>query len=100
MKCDFGPGGSGSPGTGDPTDNTCRRCRAGGHVCIVEGRKPRSAPNPAPSFLPIRLRRSRIGFSIRCRWRSGFDLPVGVCGFGLPKFAVAVSALSHFPTLD
>ncbi|KAF7361496.1 hypothetical protein MSAN_01183000 [Mycena sanguinolenta] len=42
MKCDFGPGGS---GTGDPTDNTCRRCRAGGHVCIVEGRKPRSAPN-------------------------------------------------------
>ncbi|KAJ7485081.1 hypothetical protein B0H11DRAFT_1149991 [Mycena galericulata] len=25
-------------------DNTCRRCRAGGHVCIVEGRKPRSAP--------------------------------------------------------
>ncbi|KAJ7725204.1 hypothetical protein B0H16DRAFT_284443 [Mycena metata] len=44
MKCDFGPGGSGSPGR-DPTDNTCRRCRAGGHVCIVEGRKPRSAPN-------------------------------------------------------
>ncbi|KAF7305162.1 hypothetical protein MKEN_01231400 [Mycena kentingensis (nom. inval.)] len=26
-------------------DNTCRRCRSGGHVCIVEGRKPRSAPN-------------------------------------------------------
>ncbi|KAJ7348619.1 fungal-specific transcription factor domain-containing protein [Mycena albidolilacea] len=45
MKCDFGPGGSGSPGTGDPADNTCRRCRAGGHVCIVEERKPRSAPN-------------------------------------------------------
>ncbi|KAJ6510686.1 hypothetical protein C8R45DRAFT_921414 [Mycena sanguinolenta] len=41
MKCDFGPGGS---GTRDPADNTCRRCRAGGHVCIVEGRKPRSAP--------------------------------------------------------
>ncbi|KAF7328787.1 hypothetical protein MVEN_02507600 [Mycena venus] len=46
MKCDFGPGRSGSPGgSGDPADNTCRRCRAGGHVCIVEGRKPRSAPN-------------------------------------------------------
>ncbi|KAJ6516841.1 hypothetical protein C8R47DRAFT_406527 [Mycena vitilis] len=44
MKCDFGPGGSGSPGGSDGADNTCRRCRAGGHVCIVEGRKPRSAP--------------------------------------------------------
>ncbi|KAJ4490612.1 putative fungal-specific transcription factor [Lentinula aciculospora] len=34
MKCDF------------PTnDNTCKRCKAGGHVCIVEGRKPRTAPN-------------------------------------------------------
>jgi hypothetical protein len=28
----------------DPADNTCRRCRAGGHVCIVERRKPRKAP--------------------------------------------------------
>ncbi|KAJ7139992.1 hypothetical protein C8R43DRAFT_601033 [Mycena crocata] len=43
MKCDFGPGGDGGVGR-DPADNTCRRCRAGGHVCIVEGRKPRSAP--------------------------------------------------------
>ncbi|KAF7318088.1 hypothetical protein HMN09_00316700 [Mycena chlorophos] len=39
MKCDFGMDGDGE------MDNTCRRCRAGGHVCIVEGRKPRSAPN-------------------------------------------------------
>ncbi|KAF8177381.1 hypothetical protein K438DRAFT_1845777 [Mycena galopus ATCC 62051] len=46
MKCDFGPGGSGSSaGNGDPADNTCRRRRTGGHVCIVERRKPRSAPN-------------------------------------------------------
>ncbi|KAG2018650.1 priB protein, variant 3 [Coprinopsis cinerea AmutBmut pab1-1] len=34
MKCDFPRG-----------DNTCKRCRAGGHICIVEGRKPRTAPN-------------------------------------------------------
>lgn len=34
MKCDFPPG-----------DNTCKRCKTGGHVCIVEGRKPRTAPN-------------------------------------------------------
>ncbi|KAG5730335.1 Protein priB [Termitomyces sp. T112] len=34
MKCDFPKG-----------DNTCRRCKSGGHVCIVEGRKPRTAPN-------------------------------------------------------
>ncbi|KIK64122.1 hypothetical protein GYMLUDRAFT_40371 [Collybiopsis luxurians FD-317 M1] len=34
MKCDF-----------PPNDNTCKRCKAGGHVCIVEGRKPRTAPN-------------------------------------------------------
>ncbi|KAJ7472027.1 hypothetical protein FB451DRAFT_1399313 [Mycena latifolia] len=46
MKCDFGPAPAGSGGAnGKGTlDNTCRRCRAGGHVCIVEGRKPRSAP--------------------------------------------------------
>ncbi|KAJ7860085.1 hypothetical protein B0H14DRAFT_3446275 [Mycena olivaceomarginata] len=31
-------------GEEDPADNTCRRCRAGGHVCIVERRKPRTAP--------------------------------------------------------
>ncbi|KAJ7086358.1 hypothetical protein B0H15DRAFT_346070 [Mycena belliarum] len=43
MKCDFGPAPG---GVKDALDNTCRRCRAGGHVCIVEGRKPRSAPNP------------------------------------------------------
>ncbi|KAF8881560.1 hypothetical protein BD779DRAFT_1545499 [Infundibulicybe gibba] len=34
MKCDF-----------PKNDNTCRRCKSGGHVCIVEGRKPRTAPN-------------------------------------------------------
>ncbi|PFH48536.1 hypothetical protein AMATHDRAFT_65250 [Amanita thiersii Skay4041] len=34
MKCDFPKG-----------DNTCKRCKSGGHVCIVEGRKPRTAPN-------------------------------------------------------
>ncbi|KAJ3986547.1 putative fungal-specific transcription factor [Lentinula detonsa] len=34
MKCDF-----------PSNDNTCKRCKAGGHVCIVEGRKPRTAPN-------------------------------------------------------
>ncbi|KAF7366045.1 hypothetical protein MVEN_00480700 [Mycena venus] len=45
MKCDFGPGGRGNPGTDDHAENTCRRCRAGGHVCIVEGRKSRNAPN-------------------------------------------------------
>ncbi|KAH9840148.1 uncharacterized protein C8Q71DRAFT_479209 [Rhodofomes roseus] len=33
MKCDFPKG-----------DNTCRRCKAGGISCIVEGRKPRNAP--------------------------------------------------------
>ncbi|KAJ7689015.1 hypothetical protein B0H17DRAFT_1202621 [Mycena rosella] len=48
MKCDFGPAPAGSANGSvngrDLLDNTCRRCRAGGHVCIVEGRKPRSAP--------------------------------------------------------
>ncbi|KAF9443388.1 hypothetical protein P691DRAFT_679620 [Macrolepiota fuliginosa MF-IS2] len=34
MKCDF-----------PKNDNTCKRCKAGGHACIVEGRKPRTAPN-------------------------------------------------------
>ncbi|VDB86073.1 unnamed protein product [Peniophora sp. CBMAI 1063] len=34
MKCDFPPGA-----------NVCKRCRAGNHHCVVEGRKPRSAPN-------------------------------------------------------
>ncbi|KAF5391201.1 hypothetical protein D9757_003162 [Collybiopsis confluens] len=34
MKCDF-----------PLHDNTCKRCKSGGHVCIVEGRKPRTAPN-------------------------------------------------------
>ncbi|KAL5501248.1 hypothetical protein ACEPAH_9635 [Sanghuangporus vaninii] len=34
MKCEFPQG-----------DNVCKRCKAGGHACIVEGRKPRSAPN-------------------------------------------------------
>ncbi|OCB90564.1 putative fungal specific transcription factor [Sanghuangporus baumii] len=33
MKCEFPQG-----------DNVCKRCKAGGHACIVEGRKPRSAP--------------------------------------------------------
>ncbi|KAF8579154.1 hypothetical protein K439DRAFT_1360225 [Ramaria rubella] len=34
MRCEF------------PKDsNTCRRCKSGGHQCIVEGRKPRSGPN-------------------------------------------------------
>lgn len=34
MKCDFPDGAS-----------TCKRCATGGHPCIVEGRKPRTAPN-------------------------------------------------------
>lgn len=34
MKCTFPPG-----------ENVCKRCRTGKHDCIVEGRKPRSAPN-------------------------------------------------------
>jgi hypothetical protein len=34
MKCDF-----------PKNENTCKRCKAGGHHCIVEGRKPRTAPN-------------------------------------------------------
>ncbi|KAI0263617.1 fungal-specific transcription factor domain-containing protein [Gloeopeniophorella convolvens] len=34
MKCSFPPG-----------ENVCKRCRSGKHDCIVEGRKPRSAPN-------------------------------------------------------
>jgi hypothetical protein len=33
MKCDF-----------PKNENTCKRCKAGGHQCIVEGRKPRTAP--------------------------------------------------------
>ncbi|KIK36132.1 hypothetical protein CY34DRAFT_539200 [Suillus luteus UH-Slu-Lm8-n1] len=33
MKCDFPDGAS-----------TCKRCATGGHPCIVEGRKPRTAP--------------------------------------------------------
>ena len=33
MKCEFPQG-----------DNVCKRCKAGGHACVVEGRKPRSAP--------------------------------------------------------
>jgi len=34
MKCFFPPG-----------ENVCKRCKNGKHDCIVEGRKPRSAPN-------------------------------------------------------
>lgn len=34
MKCEF-----------KKNENTCKRCQSGGHVCIVEGRKPRTAPN-------------------------------------------------------
>jgi hypothetical protein len=34
MKCLFPPG-----------ENVCKRCKTGKHDCIVEGRKPRSAPN-------------------------------------------------------
>jgi hypothetical protein len=34
MKCDF-----------PKNENTCKRCKAGGHHCVVEGRKPRTAPN-------------------------------------------------------
>jgi len=33
MKCDFPRG-----------ESTCKRCKSGGHVCIVKGRKPRTAP--------------------------------------------------------
>ncbi|KAH9051379.1 fungal-specific transcription factor domain-containing protein [Lactarius deliciosus] len=35
MKCTFPPG-----------ENVCKRCKTGKHDCIVEGRKPTSAPNP------------------------------------------------------
>lgn len=34
MKCDF-----------PRHENVCKRCKTGGHRCVVEGRKPRSAPN-------------------------------------------------------
>ncbi|KAI0048449.1 hypothetical protein FA95DRAFT_1490742 [Auriscalpium vulgare] len=34
MKCDF-----------PKNENVCKRCKAGKHHCVVEGRKPRSAPN-------------------------------------------------------
>ncbi|KAI0922432.1 hypothetical protein AcV7_005968 [Taiwanofungus camphoratus] len=34
MKCDFPKG-----------ENTCRRCKTSGQQCVVEGRKPRNAPN-------------------------------------------------------
>lgn len=34
MKCDF-----------PKNENVCKRCKAGGHQCVVEGRKPRTAPN-------------------------------------------------------
>ena len=40
MKCEFPQG-----------DNVCKRCKAGGHACIVEGRKPRSAPKSVSSLL-------------------------------------------------
>ncbi|KAI1793794.1 hypothetical protein LXA43DRAFT_206468 [Ganoderma leucocontextum] len=33
MRCEF-----------PAEDNTCKRCKSGGHQCIVEGRKPRNAP--------------------------------------------------------
>jgi hypothetical protein len=36
MRCEFEK---------DPTDNTCKRCKSNGVACIVEGRKPRTAPN-------------------------------------------------------
>ena len=39
MKCEFPQG-----------DNVCKRCKAGGHACIVEGRKPRSAPKSVSSL--------------------------------------------------
>lgn len=35
MKCDF-PKGEG--------EDTCKRCKSGGYVCIVEGRRQRIAP--------------------------------------------------------
>ena len=37
MRCEF-----------PPDSNTCRRCKSGGHQCIVEGRKPRSGPKYVP----------------------------------------------------
>ena len=37
MKCEF-----------PQHENVCKRCKAGGHPCIVEGRKPRSAPKLVP----------------------------------------------------
>ena len=33
MKCEF-----------PQHENVCKRCKAGGHPCIVEGRKPRNTP--------------------------------------------------------
>ncbi|KAJ7486494.1 hypothetical protein FB451DRAFT_1337421 [Mycena latifolia] len=46
MKCELGPAPAGST-----LDSTCRRCRAGGHVCIRPGRKPRSPPNKGEYLL-------------------------------------------------
>ncbi|EJD40885.1 hypothetical protein AURDEDRAFT_115753 [Auricularia subglabra TFB-10046 SS5] len=55
MKCEF------------PDDeNTCRRCKAGGHECIVEGRKPRTAPNKREYLLAqIRQKDKTISFLLQ-----------------------------------
>ncbi|KIJ37500.1 hypothetical protein M422DRAFT_781631 [Sphaerobolus stellatus SS14] len=45
MRCEFVP----------PDSPTCRRCKSGGHQCVVEGRKPRSGPNKR-EFLLTQLR--------------------------------------------
>ncbi|GJJ14430.1 hypothetical protein Clacol_008694 [Clathrus columnatus] len=45
MKCEFVP----------PDAPTCKRCKSGGHQCIVEGRKPRTGPNKR-EFLLAQLR--------------------------------------------
>ncbi|KZW01468.1 hypothetical protein EXIGLDRAFT_63179 [Exidia glandulosa HHB12029] len=55
MKCEF------------PDDeNVCRRCKAGGHECIVEGRKPRTAPNKREYLLAqIRQKDRTIQFLLK-----------------------------------
>ncbi|KAJ7660324.1 hypothetical protein DFH06DRAFT_393736 [Mycena polygramma] len=46
MKCNFR-----TSETGSSADRTCDRCRTSGRTCIVEGRKPRSAPVKREYFL-------------------------------------------------
>ncbi|TFK20177.1 hypothetical protein FA15DRAFT_673724 [Coprinopsis marcescibilis] len=48
MKCDFPRG-----------ENTCKRCKSAGHACVVEGRKPRTAPNKR-EYLLAQLRQKDV----------------------------------------